>query len=362
MLAKKYGWLVVLLMMACLITLAGCGGQEAVPEQPQEEKSVLVETGKAVTGNISSIATVNGKIAAQVEVSIIPKMGGKVAEVNYEVGDKVHKGDVLVRLDSTEIQAQLKQARAAYAMAKANYENALANLARTKSLFEQGAVSQQQLEAAQTMVATGSPDSAAAAVQLMEAQLANTVITAPIDGIVASRSVEVGEMAGQMPVMTIVDIDKVKVATSVTEGQVNKLQVGQTVDVIVNAVGDEPFAGTITTISPAADSLSSTFPITVEIPNAEHKLKPGMFAEIKLALESKEGVLVIPKQAVIDSGDKKYVYVVKDNKAIQADITTGIEDDARIEVVSGLQAGDMIVLSGHSKLQHETPVTVAGGK
>jgi RND family efflux transporter MFP subunit len=362
LLAKRYRWLWVMLLTASIIAVSGCGAQKTVPEQSQETKSVLVETEKAVTGNISSIATVTGKIAAQMEVSIIPKMGGKVAEVNFEVGDRVHTGDVLVRLDSTEIQAQLKQARAALAMAKANYENALANLERTKSLFEQGAVSQQQLEAAQTMVATGSPDSAAAAVQLMEAQLANTIIKSPAEGIVASRSVEVGEMAGQMPVMTIVGIDKVKVQTNVTEGEVNKLKVGQKVTVIVSAVGEEPFTGTIATISPAADSLSSTFPISIEISNSEHKLKPGMFAEAKLVLETKEGVLVLPKQAVIDSGDKKYVYVVKDNKAIQTEITTGIEDDERVEIVSGLQAGDMIVLSGQNKLQNETPVTVSGGK
>jgi RND family efflux transporter MFP subunit len=134
------------------------------------------------------------------------------------------------------------------------------------------------------------------------------------------------------------------------------------VTVIVSAVGEEPFTGTIATISPAADSLSSTFPISIEISNSEHKLKPGMFAEAKLVLETKEGVLVLPKQAVIDSGDKKYVYVVKDNKAIQTEITTGIEDDERVEIVSGLQAGDMIVLSGQNKLQNETPVTVSGGK
>lgn len=359
---KNYRWLVGLLMMASLLVFTGCGAKEAETDQPQEEKAVLVATGKAVTDNISSIAIVNGKIAADMEVSILPKMGGKVAEVNFQVGDKVRKGDVLVRLESTELQAQLQQARAGLAMAKANYESAQANLARTKSLFEQGAVSQQQLEAAQTAVATGSPDSASASVQLMEAQLANTIIKSPADGIVASRTVEVGEMASQMPVMTIVDIEKVKVKTSVTEGEVNKLKLSQKVDVIVSAVGEEPFAGTIVTISPAADSQSNTFPITIEIPNGEHKLKPGMFAEIKLALETKENVLVLSKQAVIDSGDKKYVYVVQDNKAIQTEIATGVEDDTRVEVLSGIKDGDDIVLTGQNKLQNETPVTISGGK
>jgi RND family efflux transporter MFP subunit len=361
LLVKKYHWIWVLLLLVS-IAFAGCGAPETTTDQPQEEKAALVDTEEVVTGNISSFATVTGKIAADTEVSIIPKMGGKVAEVNFQVGDRVHKGDVLVRLESTELQAQLQQTRAALAMAKANYENAKANLERIRSLYEQGAVSKQQLEAAETAVATGSPDSAAAAVQLIEAQLANTVIKSPIDGIVASRSVEVGEIAAQMPVMTIVDIDKVKVATSVTEGVVNRIKLGQKVEVIVSAVGEAPFTGSIATISPAADSLNSTFPITVEIPNPEHKLKAGMFAEVRIALESKEGVLILPKQAVVDSGDKKYVYVVKDNKALLTEISTGIEDDQRVEVVSGVQAGDMVVISGQNKLQNETPVTIAGGK
>lgn len=358
---KKYKWVAGLIFILCLVMLTGCGAKDATVDQPQEEKAVLVETGKVVKGNISSISTVNGKIAADMEVSIIPKMGGKVSEANFQVGDRVHKGDVLVRFESTELQAQLEQARAGLAMSKANYENAKANLERMKSLFDQGAVSQQQLEAAQTAVATGSTDSAAAAVQLMEAQLANTVIKSPVGGIVASRTVEVGEMAGQMPVMTIVDIEKVKVETDVTESAVNKLKVGQKVDVLVSAVGEKPFVGTIDTISPAADSLSNTFPLAIRIENSEHKLKPGMFAEIKLALETKNGVLVLPKQAVIDSGDKKYAYVVENNKAMQKDITTGVEDDLRFEVLSGLKEGELIVLTGQNKLQNETLVTTAGG-
>lgn len=358
---KNYRSLMALFLGISLLIFTGCGAKETVTDQPEGEKAVLVEAGEVITGNISSIATVNGKIAAHTEVSIVPKAVGKVAQVNFQVGDQVHQGDVLLRLDSTELQAQLKQARAGLAMAKANYENARANLERTKSLFEQGAVSQQQLEAAQTMVATGSTDSAAASVQLIEAQIANTVVKAPADGIVSARTIEVGEIAGQTPVMTIVDIDQVKVATNVTEGEVNKLKVGQKVDVIVSAESDQPFTGTIATISPAADSQSSTFPITIQIPNADHKLKPGMFAEIKLALETKNGVLVLPKQAVIDSGGKKYVYVVKDNKGVQTDIVTGVEDDMQIEVVSGVQDGDMIVLTGQNKLQNETPVTLSSG-
>jgi len=353
---------VFILVLAGLLLLTSCGAEKPQEtNQVEEEQGVLVEQVEVEQKEISNITAVNGKLAANIEVSIIPKMAGKVAEVIFDVGDEVHKGDVLVRLESTELQAQLKQAQAGLATAKANYADAQKNLERTKSLFEQGAVSQQQLDLAQTQLAMGSPDSAAAAVQLIQAQLANTVITSPIDGIVSARSVEVGEIAGQGPVMTIVDVDQVIVETNVTESEVNKIEVGQVLDVKVSALQDEPFKGTVSTISPAADSRTGAFPIKITIPNSIHQLKPGMFAEVKLVLETKIGALVVPKEAVIDSGDRKYVFKIVDDKAVMTDVTTGMSDETHMEVLIGLAAGDKVVTKGQNKLQDNTPVMTNGG-
>lgn len=215
----KYKQLIVALMVVVMM-LAGtaCGSQkEAGTNQETEIQPVFVETVEAAQADISDVSTVNGKVAANVEVSVVPKMAGKVAEVNFDVGDRVHKGDVLVRLETTELQAQLKQAEAMLKSAQAGYQDAQKNLARMEQLYQEGAISLQQLEQAQTMLVTGNPDSAAASVELIKAQLANAVITAPVDGIISSREIEAGEIAAQMPVMTIVDIDTVIVNTNVTE-------------------------------------------------------------------------------------------------------------------------------------------------
>lgn len=354
---KKRLW--TALIIAGMAMLTACGAQPSVEtQQSEDEKGVLVEQAEVVKSNISSITTINGKLAANIEVSIVPKMPGKVAKVLFNIGDRVHKGDVLVCLDSTELQAQLKQAQAGLATAEAGYADAKKNLERMKSLFEQGAVSQQQLDMAQTQLAVGNPDGAAATVQLIQAQLANTVITSPVNGIVSARNIEVGEMAGQAPVITIVDIDKVIVETDVIESEVNKIKEGQTVDVKVSAVREKPFQGIIATISPATDNRSSAFPIKIEISNPEHKLKPGMFAEVKLALDTKKDTLVIPKEAVIDSGDKKFVFKIENDKAIYTEIKTGLNDDTRVEVLSGLAAGDSVVTQGRNKVQDHTPVMV----
>jgi RND family efflux transporter MFP subunit len=350
-------------LFICLSTMAflGCGAQETGTEQMEEERAVLVETGEVVTGDISSMATVSGKLSANLEVNIVPKMSGKVAQVNFQVGDQVRKGDVILRLETTELQAQLNQAKAALASAQANYDNAVANLERTKILYEQGAVSQQELERAQTMVATGSTDSAKAAIQLIETQIANAVVTAPTNGIVSARMVEVGEMATMAPVMTIVNINPILVEANVIEGYINKLKEGQKVSTYVTAVSSEPFTGTIDTINPTADIQSNTFPIKVSISNDQHILKPGMFAEMKLVLETQKGVLLIPKQAVTERDGHQYVYKIEDQRAVETEITTGLEDDNQIQVHSGLAEGDQIVLSGQNKLQNGSLVTTSGG-
>ena len=348
------------MILGGLTLFTACAAKTAT-DTPADMPAVLVEAGKVAAADISEISTVNGKLAANVEVSVVPKMAGKVAEVNFAVGDRVKKGDVLVRLTSDELQAQLNQAQAFLKTAQAAYAAAQKNLTRMQSLYAQGAISQLQLEAAQTGVISGSPAAAAATVQLIQAQLANTVISSPMDGIVSTRSVEVGEIAGQGAVMTIVDMDTVVVNTTVTEGEVNKLVQGQAVNVSVAAVGSSLFQGRVTTISPAADSRTSAFPVQIAIANPQHLLKPGMFAEIKLNLSTKKAVLVVDKAAVVDSGEGKYVFVVKDGQALQMIITTGVEDDTRVEVLSGLAAGDIVVLSGQNKLQDKSPVTVSSG-
>jgi len=350
------------LLVAAAAGLTACGSEKAPQEGENslEAQAVLVDAAPVEKGDIASISTVNGKIAANIEVSIVPKMPGKVAEVLFDVGDRVHKGDVLVRLEAGELRAQLKQAEAGLEKARASFADAKKNFERMQSLYEQGAVSQQQLEAAQTQLTMGNPDSAEAAVELIRTQLENTVIVSPVDGIVAARNVEIGEMAGQVPVMTIVDIDQVTVETTVTEAEVNKLNAGQTVDVVVSAVQAQPFKGVIASISPAADARSSAFPVKVKIPNPEHRLKPGMFAEVKLALEIRKEAVIIPKEALVGTGENQSVFIVKDNKALQKKVTTGISDDTRVEVVSGISAGEMVVTKGQLKLQDQTPVMVDG--
>lgn len=369
---------IVALILISMVAFTGCGSKnEAQPVEAQEEEliPIPVEVVAVTTADISSTDNVNGLLAANVEVNVVPKVPGKVAQILVDMGDRVNKGDVLVRLDDAELQAQLKQAQAGLAMAKTSgsqanvrYQDAKKNLERMQSLFEQGAISEQQLEGAEIQVELADPEVSAAQIkqseaslQMVQTQLNNTVITAPVGGIISARNVEIGEMAGQTPVVSIVDIDKVIVEVNVTEGQVNKLAKGQKVDVEVAAVSDKLFAGTILSISPAADAQTRLFQVRIEISNKDHKLKPGMFAQVKLSTEKKFGVVVISKEAIIERDKEKIVFVVQNNVAIQKEVITGISDDNKVEVLSGLSSGEQLVIKGQHKLQNNAPVNVAGG-
>jgi RND family efflux transporter MFP subunit len=373
---RKKAFFILNVILILMISVApGCGNKSSQEnEQKKEPQGVLVDSTLVTKGDISEVSTVSGKIIPRVEVNVVPKMPGRVAQVFFDVGDQVHKGDVLISLDDAEYRTGLESSEAALAMSKigqsqsqTQYQDAAKNLERMKNLYEQGAISKQQLESAQTGLEMADPAMAAAKIRQAEAavetaktQIENTVIKSPADGIISARTVEVGEMAAQSPVMTVVDIDTVEVETNITESKINKLKEGQKVDVIVSAVSKKPLKGTISSISPAVDSKSGAFPMKIKISNPGHKLKPGMFAEIKLTLETRKGVVIIPKEAVVNSGKGKYVFVIRNNKALQTNIKSGLEDDTNLEVVSGLKSGDKIVVTGQQKLQDQTPVMIAG--
>lgn len=364
---------VVLLVVFIMFGIAGCG---APPEQNRqaEVEPVAVSVVTAEKGDLQKITNLSGEIAAQESINIIPKMGGKVEDVLVDVGDKVKKGQVLVRLETKEIRAQLKQARAGLEAAKAAAEQAQArfaeakkNLARMEELYQQGAISQQtldqvrmQYELAKTAAAEAQKEQAEAGVQLAETQLENAIIKSPIAGIVAFRYVDPGDMAGpSSPVITVVNMDTVTVTVNVSESEINSVQLGDKVEVTVPAAGDRTvFQGEVTMVSPAADPRTKAYPVEVTIDNPEHIIKPGMFAQVALGTVSVKDVVVIPQEAVIDAGGKKVVYVAGDGKAIEKDVKVGITTGEQAAILEGLSVGEKVIVKGQHRLEHGTPIAV----
>ena len=364
--------LISVMLMSFILLLSGCGNKEV--EQNNTQQQIPVEVVRVEKRDIVYSTKISGTVSAEQDVSVTSKIPGKVETIQVDVGARVKKGDVLLQLEQDEISASLKQAQAALAMAKAGesttqsqFENAKVNYERMQKLYAEGAASKQQLEQAKLQYDTANPQSVAAQVKQAEAALEsakfhldNTVITSPIAGVVTAINTEIGEMVAQtMPVARLVNMDSVYIEATVTENQVNYLEKGQEVQVIIEAVSADPLTGKITSLSPAADLQTKTYPVEVELENASHIIKPGMFAEVSLPLAEKKEVVAVAMSAIVEREGIKGVFVIEDNKAVFKEIEQGLDDGEYIEV-TGIAAGEELVVEGQHALTNNTEVKIAG--
>jgi len=362
-----------------LLIAVGIGIRFAYKEKPDVQTgagAVPVEVTAVERGEVKRIVNLTGRVAPQVEVNIIPKIPGRIRSISVDVGDRVRRGQVLAKIDDAELVAALHNAEAGLAVAEANarasaaaLEDARRNLERMKQLYAAGAVSQQQLEQAQLNydraaagVAEAQVRQGQAAVEAARVQLANTVLTSPIDGVVTARFADPGALAGTtQPILTVAAMDQVQVQVSVTGDDINKLKIGQEVPVEVAAAGQQDFNGKITSLSPAADARSKLYPIEIAIPNPDHVLKPGMFAKVKLTTEIRGDAVRVPVEALIDKDGRKVVYVVDNGRARERRVETGIADEMYVEIRSGLRPGEMVVITGQEFLTDGSAVAVTRG-
>ena len=356
----KNNWKMGMALVLAIGMLTGCGGP--ADDVTNEVNATPVNAVQAQQGKIVENTTVKGSIQAKENINVVPKASGRVTEVLVNVGDSVKEGQVMVRLESSEIQAQLRQAQAALSTAKSAYNNAKTNLARVESLYAEGAVSLQQLENARLNVESANPQAAQASVDLLQLQYNNTIIKAPIDGQVASCSAVVGEMAGGGVIAVVVNMDEVVLKTEVTEQRINDVQKGQEVAVSIESAGSEPFIGVVTSVAPAANSMTMTYPIEITIDNKDGIIKGGMFAEAQVSTKQNENAVLIPVEALVDTNGIISVFVVTENVAHEVQVETGLNDGTYVEIVSGIAAGDTVVTLGQHKLQDNDPVYIAGGE
>ncbi|MGI6031308.1 MAG: efflux RND transporter periplasmic adaptor subunit [Eubacteriales bacterium] len=289
------------------------------------------------------------------------------------------------------LQSQLLQLESAMESTQLQYDELMRNLERTRQLYEVGGASKTDVEALETQaqqlqqqlessrqtyeltrdkIAAESAKAAAAGVGSAQAgvnqaqaayesaanQVSNTQVKAPISGVVGSCTVTEGSMASQSSVaMTIVDMDRVKLTINVADSVINKIQVGSQVYITIDALDGQQFEGTVSTVAPAADSQTMLYPVEIYIDNAQHLIKPGMFATVRLVLETKTDVISLPLDAVIEKNGETYVYVAgEDGRAKKVIVTTGMENSESVEILSGLEENDRVVVSGQDYLADGT--------
>lgn len=370
---KGYILLAIILIGAMLLASCSKGEEQASLERGKTP----VEVVQAVKGDITSTATISGKLKALHEINVVPKIPGKVKNVLARVGDSVEKGDILFTLDDSDVLAQLKQAEASLSLAEANYrqnreriENARRDLERGEKLYQQGAISLQMLEQLRAAASDAALEVLEAQVEQARAgyeaalnQYRNTRVTSPINGTVAYIDVDVGEMASSaMPAAVIVDMSRMILQGSIGEDLVNSILPGHKVDVRIRAAGNGTFQGTVKSVSPAAHQRTGLYQVEIEIDNPEGIIKPGMFAEAELVKSISRNTIVIPREAIVTTNGDKFVYLVVQDKAVLRKVTTGIEGKENIEILSGVREGDRVIVKGQTFLRDGEPVQVVRGE
>ena len=338
---------------------------------------MTVELASPTRADVTLQLTVVGNLIGEQTVAVVPKTAGRLEGVYVKLGDAVSRGQRLAKIEDQEIREQVNQADAAFEVAQASIRQREAdlkfadtNLSRSKELFERQLLPRQTLDDADAR-----QQAAVAQLELTRAQLtqsrsrldelritlANTVIVSPVNGFVARRAADAGAYVSQSaPVLDVVDISLVRLVANVVEKDLRRVEQGERADVEVDAFPGEAFAGRVARVAPVLDPATRTAQIEVEIPNPGNRLKPGMYARVNLTIEARTNALTVPSNSVVNVEGKRGVFLAQNNTAAFRAVEIGIEETARVEVLSGVKDGDRVVTTGAGALQHGDRIVVPG--
>ncbi|MEL6446857.1 MAG: efflux RND transporter periplasmic adaptor subunit [Pseudomonadota bacterium] len=345
------------------LTLAACGGggastdgdvdgEEAVAENGESEQPetiIPVEVMTVERGDIFAAYTGSASLEAFDEASVVAKVGGEVRQILVEEGDFVQRGDVLARLDGDRLRLELEQSRANVARLEQEYE-------RSVELNQKGLVAASAFETTKYEL-----DGLKAQFELAKLEYAYTTIRAPISGVVSTRDIKVGNtIERNAPTFTITALDPLVAYLYVPEREFGRIDAGQPVRMRIDALPGKLFEGTVARISPTVDPETGTFKATVEISDAESRLKPGMFGRLAVIYDQQRNTLLLPRDALIETTSGNSVFVVRDGVAERVEVETGYAWEGEVAVLEGLADEDRVVVVGQAALKTGSKVRVIG--
>lgn len=364
----------VSLVVAAL--LAGAVGAYGYFYREEPEKVTVVRPSRQT---VEQGFTATGSVEAARTVRVTAELGARIASIHFREQDYVRKHQVLVKLDETELLAQLDQIRANLTLAQGNLGNAEVTLQRLRRLYEKGFAARQEVENAERQVDLYRSQIAdrTAAIAQVEAKRVRTTILSPIDGIVTKKFVEVGgvianidtrspgQAAQSTPIAEVADAASTEFHADVDQADVSKLRVGQPATLQIDAVPGEVFQVVTREIAVASSPDPSgrvRYSVKLGIGSGERRLKVGMTGNVRFSIAKKSGALALPLSVILQQGDEEIVYVLEDGKAIMKKVKTGLQGEDLVEVVSGLNPQDLVIDQGRTKLKNGRRVELVDTK
>ena len=313
------------------------------------EAAIPVKTEKVQRSDMDAYVQTHARLEAERWVDVLARATGLVEELAAEEGDRVVEGQVLVRLEKEELKLRLQQAEVALRQVRVSYD-------RTKVLHERKMVSEAEFETVRHQL-----DNAQVTLEEARLDLAYADIKAPISGVVMRRLVEVGNLVRtNQEVFALADLEPLLARIHIPEKRMHQIRERQEARVLVESLPDETFTGRIRMVNPGVDPQSGTIKVTLEIPDASGRLKPGMFASVRIITDRHLQTLIIPKKALIIETDEDDVFVVDEGKARRARIELGFVEGDQVEVTAGLEEGDQVITVGQEGLKNGTAVRMVG--
>ena len=311
--------------------------------------AVAVEAVKVARMALPQTITAVGSLRSDESITVRPEVAGRINAILFGEGQRVAKGATLVRLDPSINEADTQQARANLKLAKSKFD-------RATDLAKSNFISGQAKDEAENNLRV-----AEASLQLAEAKLAKTEIKAPFAGIIGLRVMSVGDYVKEgADIVNLESIDPLKVDFRVPEIYLRQVQVGQPLEVTLDALPGKSYEGRVFAINPLVDANGRAIVIRAVVKNADTALRPGMFARVRLITRDQQDALVLPEQAIVPQGDEQYVFKVVDGKAFRTKVAVGQRRDGKVEITGGLATGDMVVSAGQAKLRDGVIVSIAG--
>jgi len=312
------------------------------------QPGVVVEASRVAIMKLPQSLNAVGSLRSDETVVVRPEVAGRIANFAFREGERVAEGQVLVRLDDSVQKADLDRARANLVLSRTKHERAI-------DLRNKGFVSTQALDELENGVKVAEADA-----ELMTARVNKMTLRAPFAGTVGLRLASVGDYVKEgQDIVNLESLDPLKVDFRLPELALSQLQGGQTLQISLDALPDKTYDGKVFAINPLIDANGRAIVIRAQVPNRDGKLRPGMFARVRLFTSDIRDSVVIPEEALFPVGDDKYVYKVVEGKAQRQKVGIGQRREGRVEIVNGLARDDVVVTAGVIKLREGVAVTIA---
>ncbi len=325
-------------------------GKSKKQSDPEEEKVFPVRISTIQKDTIVKTLDYTANLKAYKEIFYAPASPGRIDQINVEVGDRIHKGQILVELDKT----QLNTAKTQLASATDTYR-------RMKALYEQGSMAEQQFEQTKTQYEL--------ALQNVKFMTENASLLSPINGIVTGKYFENGEMfsgapntqIGKAAIVTIMQVNPLKAMVSISQSFYKDVKEGMKAKISTDILPGEEFEGEITQVSPTIDPMTRTFQVEVVVKNPTESLRPGMYADIQIALVEDNAVMLPAISILKQSGtNNRHIFVFENGIARQIEVTIGKRIDDKVEVISSENLeGKKLIVEGQARLINGSEVIVA---